>query len=151
MANYPELQLYINGQWKSADGQPVINPSDESELGVVPHATKDDLNAALAAAKEGFRVWRNTAPAKRAEILFKATQIIRKRSEEMAVAMSLEQGKPIKQSRAEVAVISAKCLPTGIEPVKVTKRTSGCGIRYSETSDGTPNTRLRTPGGKPAS
>ena len=44
-----------------------------------------------------------------------------------------------------------RCLPTGIEPVNVTSRTDGCGIRYSEMSEGLPNTRLNTPGGKPAS
>ena len=48
MTAYPELQLYIDGHWKSADGQPVINPADESTLGTVPHATKADLDAALA-------------------------------------------------------------------------------------------------------
>jgi hypothetical protein len=47
--------------------------------------------------------------------------------------------------------IAASFLPTGIEPVNVTSRTEGCGIRYSDTSDGTPNTRLSTPCGSPAS
>ena len=47
--------------------------------------------------------------------------------------------------------IAARCLLTGIEPVKVTSRTAGCGIRYSEISDGVPNTRFKTPGGSPAS
>src|SRR5229473_6189390 len=45
----------------------------------------------------------------------------------------------------------AKRLPTGIEPVNVTNRTAGCGMRYSEISEGVPNTRLSTPGGTPAS
>jgi hypothetical protein len=44
-----------------------------------------------------------------------------------------------------------KCLPTGTEPVNVTSLTDGCGIRYSEMSEGLPNTRFRTPGGRPAS
>src|ERR1700733_3895477 len=44
-----------------------------------------------------------------------------------------------------------RCLPTGTEPVNVTRRTDGCGIRYCEMSDGLPNTRFSTPGGKPAS
>src|ERR1700722_9435038 len=41
--------------------------------------------------------------------------------------------------------IADKCLPTGTDPVNVTSRTEGCGIRYSETSDGLPNTRFSTP------
>ena len=84
------------------DGQPVINPADESVLGTVPHATRADLDAALAAAEKGFKVWRNTSPAKRAEIILKAAQLMRERVEEMAVAMTLEQGKPIAQSRLEI-------------------------------------------------
>jgi succinate-semialdehyde dehydrogenase / glutarate-semialdehyde dehydrogenase len=102
MAAYPELQLYIDGNWKSADGQPVINPADESVLGTVPHATKADLDDALAAAERGFRVWSTTSPAKRGEIILKAARLIRERVEEMAVAMTLEQGKPIAQSRLEI-------------------------------------------------
>ena len=38
MANYPDLKLYAAGEWRQADGWPVINPADESVLGTVPHA-----------------------------------------------------------------------------------------------------------------
>ena len=102
MAAYPELQMYINGAWKRADGQPVLNPADESTLGLVPHATRNDLDAALAAAAEGHRVWSRTAPAKRAEIILKAARLMRDRVEEMATALTLEQGKPIAQARLEI-------------------------------------------------
>jgi succinate-semialdehyde dehydrogenase/glutarate-semialdehyde dehydrogenase len=102
MTNYPDLQLFIGGEWKSADGQPVLNPADESVIGIVPHATRADLDAALSAAESGLRVWRKTSPAKRAEIILKAAQLVRERVEEMAVAMTLEQGKPIAQSRLEI-------------------------------------------------
>lgn len=102
MVQYPELKLYIGGEWKTAPGAPVINPADESVLGTVPHATRADLDAALAAAEHGFRVWSRTAPAKRAEIIFAATKLMRERVEDMAVAMTLEQGKPIAQSRLEI-------------------------------------------------
>jgi succinate-semialdehyde dehydrogenase / glutarate-semialdehyde dehydrogenase len=102
MSNYPQLKLYIGGEWKTAGGAPVINPADESVLGTVPHATRADLDDALAAAEQGFRLWSRTAPSKRAEIILKAAQIIRERAEEMAVAMTLEQGKPIAQSRLEI-------------------------------------------------
>src|SRR3984957_17973570 len=102
MTAYPDLQLFIGGEWKSADGQPVLNPADESVIGTVPHATRADLDAALSAAENGFRIWRKTSPAKRAEIILKAAQLVRERVEEMAVAMTLEQGKPIAQSRLEI-------------------------------------------------
>jgi succinate-semialdehyde dehydrogenase/glutarate-semialdehyde dehydrogenase len=102
MANYPDLKLYVAGEWRQADGQPVINPADESVLGTVPHATRADLDDALAAAEQGFKVWSRTLPAKRAEIILEAVRIMRERVEEMAIAMTLEQGKPIAQSRLEV-------------------------------------------------
>src|SRR3984885_15826789 len=102
MANYPDLKLYVAGEWRQADGQPVINPADESVLGTVPHATRADLEDALAAAEQGFKVWSRTAPAKRAEIILEAVRIMRERVEDMAIAMTLEQGKPIAQSRLEI-------------------------------------------------
>ena len=80
----------------------VLNPADESVLGTVPHATRADLDAALGAAREGLRIWRQSSPAKRADIILKAAQLARERVEEMAVAMTLEQGKPIAQWRLEI-------------------------------------------------
>jgi succinate-semialdehyde dehydrogenase / glutarate-semialdehyde dehydrogenase len=102
MTAYPDLQLLIGGEWKSGEGLPVLNPGDESVVGIVPRATRADLDAALTAAESGFRLWRSTSPAKRAEIILKAARLIRDRVEEMAVAMTLEQGKPIAQSRLEI-------------------------------------------------
>jgi len=102
VTQYPELELYIGGSWKKAPGQPVLNPADESVLGTVPTATRSDLDAALAAAAGGFKIWSKTAPAKRAEIILKAVVLMRERVEDMAVAMTLEQGKPIAQSRLEI-------------------------------------------------
>src|SRR5258708_30756239 len=102
MANYPNLQLFIDGEWKSRDGQPVLNPADDSVLGTVPHATRADLDAALEAAEKGFKVWSRTSPAKRAEIILKAAQLMRERIEELAAAMTLEQGKPIAPSRPDI-------------------------------------------------
>jgi succinate-semialdehyde dehydrogenase/glutarate-semialdehyde dehydrogenase len=61
-----------------------------------------DLDDALAAAERGYRVWKNTAPARRAQIILKAASLIRERVDEMAVAMTLEQGKPIDQARLEI-------------------------------------------------
>jgi len=102
MVAYPDLQLFIRGEWKSMDGQPVINPADESVIGTVPHAGRAELDAALAAATEGFRVWRNTSAAKRADIILRAARLIRERVEDMAVAMTLEQGKVVAEARLEV-------------------------------------------------
>jgi succinate-semialdehyde dehydrogenase / glutarate-semialdehyde dehydrogenase len=102
VTQYPDLELYIGGHWKKAAGQPVLNPADETVLATVPTATQADLDAALAAAADGFKVWSRTAPAKRCEIILKAAALVRQRVEEMAFAMTLEQGKPIAQSRLEI-------------------------------------------------
>jgi succinate-semialdehyde dehydrogenase/glutarate-semialdehyde dehydrogenase len=102
MPSYPELQLYVDGKWRSRDGAPVINPADESILGTVPHATRADLDDALDAATKGFQVWRSTSPAKRAEIIQRAAQICRERVDEDAAAITLEQGKPLAQAKLEI-------------------------------------------------
>ena len=102
MPKYPELKLYIGGEWRTREGQPVINPADETTLGILPHATRSDLDDALAAAEQGFKIWSRTSPAKRAEVILKAVELLRARVEKLAVAMTLEQGKPIAQSRLEI-------------------------------------------------
>ena len=103
MTQYPDLQLYIGGAWKkAAEGLPVLNPADESVIGMVPVASRSDLDAALAAAADGFRIWSRTSPAKRAEIMLKAARLMRERVDEIAYAITLEHGKPIAQARLEV-------------------------------------------------
>ncbi|HXW31220.1 MAG TPA: aldehyde dehydrogenase family protein, partial [Xanthobacteraceae bacterium] len=102
MVAYPDLQLFIAGEWKSAEGRPVINPADESVIATVPHAGTKELDAALAGATEGFRVWRNTSAAKRADIILQAARLIRERVEDIAVTMTLEQGKTLAESRLEI-------------------------------------------------
>ena len=102
MSRYPRLELMIGGEWRRRDGRPVINPADETSLGTVPHATRADLDDALDAASRGQKVWSRMSPAKRAETIIAAARLMRERVEELAVAMTLEQGKPIAQSRLEV-------------------------------------------------
>lgn len=99
---YPEIELYVDGQWRRASGAPIVNPADESVIGTVPHATRADLDDALDAAQRGFHVWRKTAPNARAQIILKAAALIRSRVDEMATAMTLEQGKPLEQARLEI-------------------------------------------------
>ena len=102
MTSYPELQLCIGGVWKSAEGQPTLNPADESVLGTVPHATAADLDAALEAASKGFETWRKTPPAKRAAIIVEAARLLRERADEIALSITLEQGKPLAQAKQEI-------------------------------------------------
>ena len=103
MTVYPDLQLYIAGAWrKSAQTLPVLNPADESILGVLPVASTVDLDDAIDAAVIGHRIWSRTAPAKRADVMLKAAALMRQRVDEIAYAITLEHGKPLAQARAEV-------------------------------------------------
>lgn len=103
MPQYPDLQFYIGGAWRrAASGEPVLNPADESVIGAVPVASRQDLDDALAAAERGLKVWSKTSPAKRAEIINKAASLMRERIEEIAFSITLEHGKPITQARLEV-------------------------------------------------
>lgn len=103
MTAYPDLQLYIGGAWrKTPDSLPVLNPADENVIGAVPVASRVDLDDALAAAKDGFRVWSRTSPRARGEIMLKAAALMRARIDEIAHAITLEHGKPFAQARLEV-------------------------------------------------
>src|SRR5262245_20293579 len=103
MPKYPELELYIDDAWrKTAESLQVLNPADESVIGALPIAASSDLDDALESAVRGFKVWRRTAPAKRAEILLKAAAIMRERIDEIAYSITVEHGKPLQQARAEV-------------------------------------------------
>jgi succinate-semialdehyde dehydrogenase/glutarate-semialdehyde dehydrogenase len=103
MTPYPDLQLYIAREWrKTAESLPVLNPATEREIGRVPVATRFDLDAALSAAADGFKVWSKTSPAERAEVMLKAAALMRARIEDIAYTITLEHGKPISQARAEV-------------------------------------------------
>ena len=103
MSTYPELHLYIDGEWrKAAHDLPVLNPATEEEIGRLPHAERRDLDDALEAAERGFRVWSRTPPVERANILLKAAALMRERQEEIATAITAEHGKPVTQARLEV-------------------------------------------------
>ncbi|MEY8841828.1 NAD-dependent succinate-semialdehyde dehydrogenase [Cribrihabitans sp. XS_ASV171] len=100
---YPDLKLYVGGEWrKSSEDLPVINPATEDEIGRLPKASRRDLDDALAAAVEGFAIWRKTAPRERCNVIRRAAALMRERQEEIARAITLEHGKPLPQARLEV-------------------------------------------------
>src|SRR5690606_2494132 len=106
MSGYETLQMYIDGVWcDGSDGEygEVINPATEEALARLPHAGTADLDRALQAAAKGFEVWRRTSPAERGKIMRKAADLMRERLESIARTLTLEEGKTIGESRAEVA------------------------------------------------
>lgn len=100
---YPELNLLINGKWRKAVRDlPVLNPATGEEIGRLPCATTADLDDAVAAAENGFQIWRHTSPRQRSEIIIRAASLLRDRIEEIAHSITLEHGKPLAQARLEV-------------------------------------------------
>ncbi|WP_369031595.1 NAD-dependent succinate-semialdehyde dehydrogenase [Streptomyces adonidis] len=101
---YPAVRMYIAGEWcqgGTGSTAPIVNPATEEVIGEVPLATTADLDRALIAADEGFRVWRATPIAERTAILHTAADLIGERAAEIGRVMTLEQGKPLKESTGE--------------------------------------------------
>ncbi len=101
-----ETDLWIGGKWrKSSDGQrfDVIDPATENKITSVASATVDDAKAAVDAASEAFPGWAAKKPRERGEILRKAFDLIMRDAERLAKLMTLENGKALPDSRAEVA------------------------------------------------
>ncbi|MCY4227598.1 MAG: NAD-dependent succinate-semialdehyde dehydrogenase [Gammaproteobacteria bacterium] len=100
---YPSVQLFIGGEWvNSKEHLEIVNPSDENQIGLLPVVNKEQLDSALSAAQEGFAIWSRTAPLERSRVILDASRLMRERCEEIAQSISLELGKPIRQSRLEV-------------------------------------------------
>lgn len=102
---YPPLSLYIAGRFIGAgerESLPVLNPATDSILGQLPVATRSDLDDALDAAAHAFDSWRWSSPMERARILRTVAGLLRERCETIATNITLDQGKPLSESRIEV-------------------------------------------------
>lgn len=112
VSDYPSLALYIDGHWltrASGGSRVVINPSDESTLARLPLAGAAELEQAVMAAQRGFALWGGTTASERHEVLTRATRLLRERADGIAHIMTLEQGKPLSESRREV-LLSAEIM-----------------------------------------
>jgi succinate-semialdehyde dehydrogenase/glutarate-semialdehyde dehydrogenase len=102
-ATYQTPFLVIGSQVTPGDaGAPIVNPATESVIGTVPHASRADLERALAAAARGFSIWKRTTPDKREQMMAESARLMRQRAGEIAQTITLEQGKPLAEARAEV-------------------------------------------------
>ncbi len=102
---YEELSLFIGGEWcqgSTGASEEVINPATEKVIGILPHASPDDLDRALDAAQRGFLVWRATPAVERAKVLKRAADLMRERVEHIAATLTLEEGKPLDEARLEL-------------------------------------------------
>jgi acyl-CoA reductase-like NAD-dependent aldehyde dehydrogenase len=98
-----EYPMLIAGQAvKNENARPVQLPYDGSEVGIIYQATKEQVDAAIAAAAQAAPVMREMTRDERSTILRRAQLALLERKEEMALAVSSETGKPIKEARMEV-------------------------------------------------
>ncbi|MFN0280963.1 MAG: NAD-dependent succinate-semialdehyde dehydrogenase [Kineosporiaceae bacterium] len=97
--------LFIGGQWRpgAAGTIPVDDPSTQEVIAQIADGTVDDAKDALAAAVAVSEQWAATPPRDRGEILRRAFELITARAEDLALLMTLEMGKTLKESRGEIA------------------------------------------------
>ena len=96
---------YINGQVvPSASGrsQPVYNPATGEAVAQVALGSVDEVNAAVAAAAAAAPAWADTAPLKRARVLFRFKELIEKHHDDLAAAITREHGKVFSDAKGEV-------------------------------------------------
>jgi succinate-semialdehyde dehydrogenase/glutarate-semialdehyde dehydrogenase len=123
--------LFIDGDWLSTpDTLAVEDPSTGEVLAEVADATEQDALAALAAADGAQARWAATAPRERGEILRRAYEEIVARRDELALLMTLEMGKPLAESRGEVAYAAEFFRWFAEEAVRIDGR-------YADSPDGT--------------
>ena len=97
---------FINGEWvESVTGQAFenVNPANRNELvGMFPKSISEDVDHAVAAAKEAYKSWRLMPAPKRGEILFRAARLLHERKETLAEQMTREMGKVLVETRGDV-------------------------------------------------
>nr|WP_313047661.1 aldehyde dehydrogenase family protein [Nonomuraea jabiensis] len=102
--------LFIDGEFVDGSGTPfkTINPATEETLAEVATASSDDVDRAVQAARKAFGAWSALPGAERAKYLFRIARIIQERARELAVLESLDNGKPIRESRdVDVPLVAA--------------------------------------------
>ena len=93
--------LFIDGEFRESSDHAyfkVTNPATGEQLAEVAEATKEDVDAAVAAAWKAFPAWRDTEPGQRAAVLYKIADIIDANKEELARIEPLDNGKPIRET-----------------------------------------------------
>jgi malonate-semialdehyde dehydrogenase (acetylating)/methylmalonate-semialdehyde dehydrogenase len=113
----PLVKNYIDGEWAESKGEikDVVNPAKYEVIAKVPISTKEEIDAAVEAAKAAFPDWRRTTPLARARCLFRLKELLEEHFEEVSRVQTQEHGKTIDESRGETR--------RGIENVEV-----ACGI-----------------------
>ncbi|KQO99596.1 aldehyde dehydrogenase family protein [Leifsonia sp. Leaf264] len=103
--------LFIDGEWRAGAGTPfqTISPATEEHIATIATASETDVDAAVAAARRAHtKVWSRMSGSDRGKYLFRIARLVQERARELAVAESLDNGKPIKESRdVDVPLVAA--------------------------------------------
>ena len=106
----PSYGLFVDGEFVDGNGTSfkTINPATEETLAEVAEADEADVDAAVRAARRAFRPWSRMPGSERAKYLYRIARIIQERGRELAVLESIDNGKPIKESRdVDVPTVAA--------------------------------------------
>ncbi|HSM61126.1 MAG TPA: CoA-acylating methylmalonate-semialdehyde dehydrogenase [Longimicrobiales bacterium] len=96
---------YVGGRWTPSSGAetlPVTNPASGEEIGRTPLSTREDVDAAVRAARAAFPGWRSTPAVERARVLFRLKALLEEHKEELARSVTREHGKILAETRGEV-------------------------------------------------
>src|SRR5262245_12749669 len=100
-----DFKSFINGKWiDSTSGKtaPNINPANTDDvIGMIQLATRDEARSAVEAAYNAFRDWKRTPAPARGKIVARAARLMEERKEELAQAITREEGKTISEARGE--------------------------------------------------
>ncbi len=108
----PPTGHFIGGAFVAGTGATGadIHPATGETFAEIRYASANDIDAAIAAAKKGFEVWRRTRPAERARILFRTAQILRAQNDQIARLETLDTGKPVQETLVCDVISAADCL-----------------------------------------
>ena len=95
-------QCYVDGQWVGEPKLPVTNPATGEEVAKVPMMSAQETKAAIAAAERAFPAWSKTLAKDRSKLLRRWYDLMIEHADELALLMTLEQGKPVPEARGEV-------------------------------------------------
>jgi malonate-semialdehyde dehydrogenase (acetylating)/methylmalonate-semialdehyde dehydrogenase len=115
-------KLFINGQFvesKAKEWIDVHNPATNEVVTRVPCTTQDEMESAVAAAKEAFKTWKNTSVLTRQQIMFKLQNLIRSNMDVLMKSITLEQGKTLPDAEGDVLrglqVVEHACSVTSLQ------------------------------------
>ena len=96
-------QLFINGEWEDGSQyEELRSPYNQEVIGLIPLATKEQVEKAIASAQQSTKTMRNMTAFERADILEKVSDLFTKRIEECALILAAENAKPLKAARTEI-------------------------------------------------